>query len=103
VARRLRDSVTTPPARSCSHDPDGGRGRLDHRSSAPLSVRRWAVASGIEAKTWSASCSAELACRRLVGLGVGPLPRPLAAASRARWAIVCACFESGDFCWWERY
>jgi hypothetical protein len=23
--------------------------------------------------------------------------------SPARWAIVCACFESGDFCWWQPY
>lgn len=27
----------------------------------------------------------------------------LATARRARWAIVCACFESGDFCWWQPY
>ncbi|GAA1772511.1 hypothetical protein GCM10009712_20670 [Pseudarthrobacter sulfonivorans] len=26
-----------------------------------------------------------------------------ASMARARWAIVCACFESGDFCWWEPY
>jgi hypothetical protein len=24
-------------------------------------------------------------------------------ARRARWAIVCACFESGDRCWWQPY
>ena len=25
------------------------------------------------------------------------------ALRRARWAIVCACYESGDFCWWQPY
>jgi hypothetical protein len=26
-----------------------------------------------------------------------------AANRRARWAIVCACYEFGDRCWWEPY
>lgn len=27
----------------------------------------------------------------------------IANLRRARWAIVCACYESGDFCWWQPY
>ncbi|MDH6516196.1 hypothetical protein M2163_006822 [Streptomyces sp. SAI-135] len=32
----------------------------------------------------------------------GP-PGVVAAMPGARWAIVCACFASGDFCWWQPY
>jgi hypothetical protein len=30
-------------------------------------------------------------------------PAEIAARAGTRWAIVCACYESGDFCWWQPY